>query len=179
MTAATANANRSFPEHPFSTNPLLTRDHVVDAVASLLDPLAGGDSPKHAMVKVGTSGTRFDETAAQVEGYARPLWGLAPLIAGGSKYDGTKRFVEGLINGTDPESDEFWGYMVDQDQRMVEACPIGYTLAIANKEFWDPLTEKQKKNVESWLGSMNDKDMPNTNWYVSVLFLSLLINHPL
>jgi hypothetical protein len=28
------------------------------------------------------------------------------------------------------------------------------------------LTDKQKKNVETWLGSMNDKEMPNTNWYV-------------
>jgi len=46
---------------------------------------------------------------------------------------------------------------------MVEACPIGYTLAIADKYFWEPLTEKQKKNVETWPGSMNDKDMPNTN----------------
>lgn len=171
MTAKVANANRSFPLHPFHTNPLQSREDVVAAVASLLDPLAQGDSPLHSMVKVGSTGTRFDETAAQVEGYARPLWALAPLLAGGSKYEGTDRFVQGLINGTDPESNEFWGYMEDQDQRMVEACPIGYTLAIANKDFWDPLTDKQKKNVEAWVGSMNDKDMPNTNWYASLVML--------
>ncbi|ORY02469.1 hypothetical protein BCR34DRAFT_493114 [Clohesyomyces aquaticus] len=173
MTAATANANRAFPLHPFSTNPFLTRDDVVAAVTSLLDPLAGGDSPLHSMVKVGCTGTRFDETAAQVEGYARPLWGLAPLLAGGSKYGGTERFVQGLVAGTDPESEEFWGYMEDQDQRMVEACPIGYTLAIAHQDFWDPLTDKQKKNIETWLGSMNDKDMPNTNWLWFRVFANL------
>jgi hypothetical protein len=165
MTAKVANANRPSPLHSFHSNPFQSREDVVAAVASLLDPLAEGDSPLHSMVKVGSTGTRFDETAAQVEGYARPLWALAPLLAGGSKYEGTDRFVQGLVAGTDPESEEFWGYMEDQDQRMVEACPIGYTLAIANKDFWDPLTDKQKKNVESWLGSMNDKDMPNTNWY--------------
>lgn len=164
MTAATANANRPFPPHAFSTNPLASRADVVDAVTSLLDPLLAGFSAKGSLVRVGTTGTRFDETAAQVEGFARPLWGLAPLIAGGEKYAGTHRFVEGLIAGTDPESPEFWGYMEDQDQRMVESCPIGYTLAIAHKEFWEPLTDKQKKNVETWLGSMNDKEMPNTNW---------------
>lgn len=173
MTAAAANANRAFPPHLFSSNPLRTRDDVVAAVASLLDPLAAGDSPQHALTKVGSSGTRFDETAAQVEGYARPLWGLAPLLAGGSKYAGTDRYVQGLVAGTDPESDEFWGYMEDQDQRMVEACPIGYTLAIAHKDFWDPLSEKQKKNIETWLGSMNDKDMPNTNWYSTAPFIPL------
>lgn len=165
MTAAAANANRAFPEQPFSSNPFRTRDDVVAAVASLLDPLAAGTSAGGGLIKVGSSGTRFDETAAQIEGYARPLWALAPLLAGGSKYEGSERFVQGLVNGTDPESDEFWGFMEDQDQRMVEACPIGYTLAIAHKDFWDPLTDKQKKNIETWLGSMNDKDMPNTNWY--------------
>jgi hypothetical protein len=173
MSAKVANANRSFPLHPFHSNPFKTREDVVDAVASLLEPLHGGASPKHAMIKVGSTGTRFDETAAQIEGYARPLWALAPLLAGGSTYAGTDKFVAGLVAGTDPESEEFWGYMEDQDQRMVEACPIGYTLAIAHKDFWDPLTEAQKRNVETWLGSMNDKDMPNTNWLWFRVFANL------
>jgi len=72
--------------------------------------------------------------------------------------------VNGLINGTDPEHEEFWGYMEDQDQRMVEGCPIGFTLAIASKQFWEPLTEKQRANVAAYLGSMNHKEMPDTNW---------------
>ena len=105
-----------------------------------------------------------DERAAQIEGHARPLWGLAPLLAGGFEYDAAKLWVEGLVNGTDPKSLEFWGNMENIDQRMVEACPIGFTLAIAHKHFWDPLTEEQKRNVEAWLDSMNDKEMPNTNW---------------
>ena len=174
MTATTANVNRAFDLHPFSTNPLKTRDDVVAAVASLLDPLIPGFSPDHGLIKVGSTGTRFDETAAQVEGFARPLWGLAPLLAGGSKYAATEKFVQGLIAGTDPESPEFWGYMEDTDQRMVEACPIGFTLAVANKDFWDPLTERQKKNVETWLGSMNDKKMPDTNWYASNIHCTVL-----
>lgn len=176
MSAAAANANRPFAEQPFCSNPLETRDDVAAAVTLLLDPLAEGASPRGALTKVGASGTRFDETAAQVEGFARPLWGLAPLLAGGYQYAGVRRYVQGLIAGTDPESSEFWGYMEDQDQRMVEACPIGFALAVANEHFWDPLTEKQKKNVEAWLGSMNDKDMPNTNWYsLPVQFAVLII----
>ncbi|KAF4534911.1 uncharacterized protein LTHEOB_2886 [Lasiodiplodia theobromae] len=178
MSAATNNhglaaANRPFPLHPFNKNPMRTRDDVVAACASLLDPLEAGTSPGGALVRVGGTGTRFDETAAQGEGYARPLWGLAPLLAGGSEYAGTERWVRGLVNGTDPEHEEFWGYMEDLDQRMVEACPIGFTLAIAGKHFWDPLTERQKKNVEAYLGSMNDKEMPNTNWLWFRVFANL------
>ncbi|CAI6335733.1 unnamed protein product [Periconia digitata] len=173
MTAKSANANRSFPLHPFHSNPFESRDDVVAAVASLLDPLQDGASANNAMIKVGSTGTRFDETAAQVEGFARPLWGLAPLLAGGSQYAHTDRFVAGLVAGTDPESDEFWGYMEDTDQRMVEACPIGYTLAIAHAQFWDPLGEREKRNIEAWLGSMNDKEMPNTNWLWFRVFANL------
>jgi hypothetical protein len=165
MAHAVSDANRAFPIHPFSQNNFESRKDVIDAVRSLLDPLAHGSSPLHSLVKVGSTGTRFDETAAQIEGFARPLWGLAPLLAGESEYAGTEWFVKGLVAGTDPQSPEFWGFMEDQDQRMVEACPIGYTLAIAGEQFWDPLTNREKKNIEIWLGSMNDKDMPNTNWY--------------
>jgi hypothetical protein len=54
--------------------------------------------------------------------------------------------------------------MENIDQRMVEACPIGYTLAIAQDQFWKPLTKEQRYHVETWLGSINHKEMPNTNW---------------
>lgn len=164
FSANVADQNRATPLHPFSRNAFRSRQDVVDAVTSLLDPLAQGTSQEGGLVKIGATGTRFDETATQIEGYARPLWGLAPLLAGGSKYSGSQRFVDGLINGTDPKNSQFWGWMEDTDQRMVEACPIGYTLAVASKDFWDPLTAEQKSNVSTWLDSMNSKAMPNTNW---------------
>ena len=78
-----------------------------------------------------------------------------------------------MVSGMDPSSAEFWGHMEDLDQRMVESCPIGFTLAIAGKDFWQPLTDQQKKNVETWIGSMNDKEMPNTNWLWFRVFTNL------
>ena len=92
MSASAADANRAFPLYPFSKTPPRSRRDVVDAVASLLDPLAGGSSPLHGLIKVGSTGTRFDDTAAQIEGYARPLWELVPLLADGTKYAGIERF---------------------------------------------------------------------------------------
>ncbi|KAK5132111.1 hypothetical protein LTR08_000362 [Meristemomyces frigidus] len=172
-TARIAEANQPFASHAFSRNPLKDRDDVVAACASLLDPLEAGFSPERAMVRVGGTGTRFDEIAAQIEGYARPLWGLAPLLAGNSTYANTHLFVQGLISGTDPNSPEFWGNMEDLDQRMVESCPIGFTLAVAGKDFWDPLSATEKDNVAKWIGSMNDKEMPNTNWLWFRVFANL------
>ncbi|KAF2663341.1 hypothetical protein BT63DRAFT_448919 [Microthyrium microscopicum] len=173
MSVKVSDANRSFPLQPFSKNPLKTRQDVVDAVSSLLDALSQGFSPEHSLIKTGSTGTRFDETAAQGEGYARPLWGLAPLLAGGDEYGKTELWVKGLIAGTDPEGPEFWGYMEDTDQRMVEACPIGFTLAVAGKHFWEPLTERQRENIANYFDSMNGKNMPNTNWLWFRVFANL------
>lgn len=55
----------------------------------------------------------------------------------------------------------------------VESCPIGFTLAIAGKDFWDPLSENEKRNVAAWIGSMNDREMPNTNWLWFRVFANL------
>ena len=57
-----AEANQPFPSHPFSQNPLKSRQDVVDACASLLDPLEAGFSPECATVRVGGTGARCEFT---------------------------------------------------------------------------------------------------------------------
>ena len=91
------------------------------------------------------------------------------MLGGNCDYAAASRWRDGFIQGTDPESPEYWGDIEDLDQRMVEMCPIGFTLAVAPHVFWDPLTTKQKANVAKWLASINEREMPNTNWYVSFL----------
>lgn len=159
------HANAQSPVHPFNEIPYLTRSDLQAACTAILNPLIPLFSAGNTRIKVGTSTTRFDEGGAQIEGYARPLWGLASLLAGGHDYDAA-RWRQGLINGTDPAHPEYWGDIEDLDQRMVEMCPIGFALAVAPGEFWDPLTEKEKAHVSAWLGSINAREMPNTNWYV-------------
>ena len=108
---------------------------------------------------LGSTATTYDETAAKLEGLARPLWGLAALLAGGGNYEGTQDFVQGLRNGTNPQHAEFWGYAHDVDQRAVEMCPIAFALAIAPEQFWDPLTCEEQSNVARWLESINDREV--------------------
>lgn len=118
----------------FLQNPLETREDLQRAATSLLDPLALYTSPDGARIRLGCAShsvsfifthlaltatiafrisdtaTHYDEVAAQLEGFTRPLWGLASLLAGGGDYPGHERWVRGFAAGTDPESDEFWGY---------------------------------------------------------------------
>ncbi|KAK0635334.1 hypothetical protein B0T17DRAFT_483298 [Bombardia bombarda] len=160
--------------HPFSKVALKDRDSVQDLLRTLLDPLEPFFSPLKSRVRMpGATAVRFDQTASEVEGICRPLWGLACLLAGGGEYHGTQWWVDGIRAGTDPESPEFWGYPRDNDQRMVEMCPLGYALAVA-PVIWGSLTERERGNVESWLGnSINEKNMPNTNWLWFRVFANL------
>jgi hypothetical protein len=94
----------------FLTNPLQTRDDVQRAAISLLEPLAAYTSPGGARIRLGYTATHYDEVAAQLEGFTRPLWGLSSLLAGGGEYAGHERWTRGFAAGTNPQSDEFWGF---------------------------------------------------------------------
>ncbi|PTB69539.1 hypothetical protein BBK36DRAFT_1134246 [Trichoderma citrinoviride] len=161
-------------KHPFTQVPLTDRASVQELLRTLLDPLEPFFSPQKARVKCpGATAVRFDQTASEIEGLCRPLWGLACLLAGGGQYRGTEWWIQGIRAGTDPESPEYWGYPRDNDQRMVEMCPLGYALAVA-PEIWKGLSEKERVNVENWLGnSINEKNMPNTNWLWFRVFANL------
>ncbi|KAI4594877.1 hypothetical protein KJ359_007399 [Pestalotiopsis sp. 9143b] len=160
--------------HPFSQVQISDRGSVQELLRTLLDPLEPFFSPAKARVRVpGATAVRFDQAASEVEGICRPLWGLACLLAGGGEYRGAQWWVDGVKAGTDPESPEYWGYPRDNDQRMVEMCPLGFALAVA-PVFWQSMNDKERGNVEAWLGnSINEKNMPNTNWLWFRVFANL------
>jgi len=108
------------PAKTFATleSSLYTRSEVAEALQSLLDPLKPHFTPGRTCVKLGNTATRYDEVGAQLEGFSRPMWGLASLLAGGEEYNGTEYWLEGLRNGTNPDHPEFWGWMQDLDQRV-------------------------------------------------------------
>lgn len=112
--------------HPFSQVNIIDRSSVQELLRTVLDPLEPFFSRSKARVRVpGATGVRFDQTASEVEGICRPLWGLACLLAGGGDYHRKTWWFEGIKSGTDPESPEYWGHPRDNDQRMVEMCPLG------------------------------------------------------
>ena len=168
-------ANTSGPFFTSLNSPLTTRSQVSEACTSLLTPLLPSFSPGRTRVRLGATATRYDETGAQLEGFTRPMWGLAALLAGGDSFPGTELWLDGLRHGTDPEHPEFWGYAKDLDQRMVEMCPLGFALCVAPKRFWDPLNERERGNVQKWLDWINGKEMPSTNWLWFRCFANLAL----
>ncbi|CAG0937390.1 hypothetical protein TFLX_06319 [Thermoflexales bacterium] len=153
-------------------NHLHTRADLQAAVRDLFRLLKSHFSPGAARVHLGDTAALYDNHAAELEGFARPLWGLAPLAAGGGAFDDWELYRRGLTNGCDPQQPEYWGTPRDRDQRLVEMAAIGLALAIAPAEIWEPLDRRARDNVTRWLNTINQLELVDSNW----LFFRVLVN---
>ncbi|KQO77531.1 DUF2264 domain-containing protein [Rhizobium sp. Leaf262] len=154
----TASAN------PLYHNPLLTRDDLAKAVLDLFNPLLPYFSEGGARVRLSATGAVFDYPAAELEGFARPLWGLVPLAAGGYDFPHWALYRRGLASGTDPSHEEYWGDVTDRNQRLVELAAIGFALAMVPQHIWEPLSERDKSNVGAYLLAAREREFVDNNW---------------
>ncbi|KFZ11832.1 hypothetical protein V501_04573 [Pseudogymnoascus sp. VKM F-4519 (FW-2642)] len=168
----------------FSDNPLKDRDDIIQAAIAFIKPLHQHISPSGAFVCLPTStGAHFDEGAARLEGYARPLWVVSTLlhsVQSDQAHAETIRslaqpWINGICAGTNPDHPEYWGSIYNGDQRMVEAEVIACALLFAPKEFFHSLEETAQANIASWLRGMNGKDMPLNNWRWFRVFSNLAL----
>lgn len=149
------------------------REELRSYVAELVDPLIPHLSEGGARIRLGVNIAHHDDTAADLEGYARPLWGLAPLAAGGGGFAHWDRWAQGLASGTDPDHPEFWGVPGDFDQRIVEMAAIGFALALVPERLWDPLSGAQRDRVGRWLASCLPRETPANNWNFFPVLVSM------
>lgn len=150
--------------NPLAGNPLHSRADVERALRDLFQPLLPFFSAGGARVRLSAAAAHFDRAAADLEGFARPLWGLAPLAAGGAAFDHWRLYRQGLSNGTDPTHPEYWGEVNSTDQRMVELAAIGFTLRLLPQLVWDPLPEQAKRNLAAYLLHVRKLDYVDNNW---------------
>ena len=111
-----------------TSNPLETRRDLVVLLLNLATPLLVAQSSSGARICLSGAAAGFDQAAAELEGYARVLWGLAPLLAVEPDHPQFRlfrlRWVEGLEAGTDRTHPDYWGEVTDKDQRFVEMGAI-------------------------------------------------------
>lgn len=159
---------------PGEPNPLRIRQDLVRAAAALLQPLTGCMTPGKARIYVGNGSAHYPEDVAGMECWSRGLWALVPMLAGKCPEAEPlwRLWREGMIHGTDPAHEEYWGDIGDTDQRMVEMAVIGCGLSFTPDAFWNSLDAQQQDNLFRWLNQINRYDMPKNNWR----FFRILVN---
>ncbi len=160
--------------NPLADGSLLTRADVQRAVRQLYEPLLPYTSSSGALVRLGSFGSVFPERVAELEGYARPLYGIVPLTVGGGRFDHWDLVASGLDAGTDPRCPDYWGpVMSSPDQRMVEQAAIGLALAFCPDQIWEPLSAAAKDRVTDWLHGIYRFDPVPNNWQFFRVLVSL------
>ena len=154
-------------------NPLITREDVQAAVHELSRPLLSYYSPGKARVRLGATASGCSPAAAELEGFSRVLWGLAPLAAGGGDSELWETVREGVRNGTDPDHPEYWGDADDYDQRLVEMAAIGLALALAPDRIWTPLEAQERRRLHAWLAQINERKLHDCNWLLFQVIVNL------
>lgn len=143
---------------------------------NIVNPLIPYYSEGKAELKLGVTATSYDRKAIYLEGFSRPLWGLVPFWAGGGKsVDFEEIYRKGLVEGTNPESKEYWGGFHSFDQRFVEMAAISYGLIVTPEKVWEPLSDKEKDNLANWLYGINEYELPICNWVLFAVLVNIAL----
>ena len=163
--------------NPLHGNPLKTRADLQRAARDLVAPVLPSMSEGSARIRLGSGGVHYGAAAAEMESFVRPLWGIAPLVAGGGAFAEAGRWAEGLAHGTDPGHPEYWGDVGPFDQRMVEMAGLSLALLLAPEVFWQPLPEDARARATRWLLSINAHPTADNNWLFFRVLTNLALRH--
>ena len=153
-------------------NPLRTRTDLQRALLDLWAPFRQHLARDGAAVSIGDTAAHYGAQARAVETFARPLWALGPLAAGGGAFADWPLVRAALIEGTDPTHPHYWGEPGEVDQRLVEMAALATALLHARRELWEPLSPAQRANVLAWLAWINRRNVADNNWR----FFRVLVN---
>jgi hypothetical protein len=105
-----------------------------------------------------------DPGATWLELVARPLWGLAAHAAGGGRADEQWHEIRHALTAAFGP-DHPWYVGPPAGQRLVESASIGYALALAPHELWEPLTGRQRDDLVAWLRTATEATPADNNWH--------------
>ncbi len=144
---------------------MYSKSYYQNLFLDLINPLIKYYSSEKANLCLGKTAAAYGNDIGSMEGFSRILWGFVPfLFGGGSNKELLEIYQEGIKNGTNKSSKEFWGDLSDFDQRMVEMSAISYAIIMLPNLFWEVLNDDEKKNLSNWLYSINLYKMPESNW---------------
>ncbi len=115
-------------------------------------------------IHLGDSGAVYSTKRTEMEALIRPLWGLAPYWTARPDMRLEIRYIEKILQGTDPLDPAYWGDIENYDQYVVEMPAICLFL-IMQQAFWERHTTAiQRQQVFTWLTQALTKRLPRNNW---------------
>jgi hypothetical protein len=154
----------------------------------LLVPLAALMRPGESHLPIEGAPSNHGEAADRFEAFARPCL-LAALWLRSTGHASPEEpvpdpdhlaawFREGLVLGTDPSSEKFWGVLPSFHQFAVEMAILVMALDIAQESLWAPLSSGEKQQVADWLAQIRGHaGHHNNHLFFDLLTLEFLVAH--
>lgn len=161
----------------YKENPLHGRKDLQQLASDMLCALKPYYSKGCALLHLGETATHHSVQIADMEAFARPLFGMLPLSMGG--YDSGEMwdiYVQGIIHGTDPDHEEYWGE-VTGGQMVVEMTTLGLGLLMAPEKIWEPLSDRERSALSEWLYQINRCEVGRNNWAFFTVIVNLGLQH--
>lgn len=154
---------------------LETKKEYVDELRDMLSAIIPHFSDHKGRVILGYTGSKYEESVAQLESMVRPLLGFAPYLAGGGEWPELEDiYRRGLAAGSDPSNVDYWGECTDRDQRFVEMMSIALALLLVPDKLWEPLKQSEKDNLAGWLSQINCHELNTNNWQFFCIMVNVL-----
>jgi len=121
-----------------------------------------------------------------LEGFAR----TAPLLAawasaghgaslpdprGGPPLDINEMLKQGILQGTDPSSPDYWGDIHEVGQKLVEATEIARVLWLTRATLWTSLTSEQQARITRWFAPADQFKQLRNNWMLFPVIIDLTV----
>lgn len=152
-----------------------TRKDAAAVVSTLLEACLPFYSEGKARLRLGETAAHYEVRAQEMEAWARPLWGIVPLLLGAEEKDSAwvERIRTGLINGTDPAHPEYWGLCHDFDQKFCEMPAIAMLLLYLPDQFLAPLDRAEREKLSDWMNEVNRHACCACNWQLFLILTNL------
>jgi hypothetical protein len=99
-----------------------------------------------------------------------------PLIdAAGRPVDLVDFLRRGLLAGTDPAGDDYWGDILDQDQRIVEAADIARIVWLTRAQIWLQLGPGEQAQIAHWLEQVGHHPTHENNWLLFPVTVNVIL----
>lgn len=116
--------------------------------------------------------TRFAPLAAAWIGSGRPSEVVLPS---GERVDLVALVRNGIIAGTNPASQSFWGGIVDYDQRLCEAADVAVALWLTRQRIWKVLSTAERSRIAAWLRQGTGRRVADNNWHLLVVVITVVL----
>lgn len=150
-----------------------TRSHWEEAFFVLMRAIVRSASPGFARQKIPGPKRSYGLAADEFEGFARSFIMAGPWLAlsntGAFEYKGEvtdvgRFYRKGILAGTDPDHEEYWGEFGDYSPHLVQCASLTWALYLSRRHTWNHFSDTKKRQVADYLYQCTKAKYWNNNW---------------